>query len=320
VTVQDADRLFLQAFLSRRVISEQLANFLWERCIDAAKSVNEDLEFPRSGVGEVIHRLQQKLQPLGMDIKVVGDEYSDNICYTVVNIQGDGVAEIATNYAQNEVQFFKAVVEQIMLAKNEAYCIGSMAALRVAGGMKRAQAEKLLKSFVHESWLAGLDGGHFALGTRALAELETYLKNHYEDLGYFECVICHSIITRGLRCCHAQCQTRIHHRCFAKYNTNQRQYVCPSCRQDWSEEHNRARMAPIGIEAFREGQDDRTMKRPQPASGESDEETEEGDAVDVDPSQSQEKEDRPAPARTKGSRAKAGGSRQRASVADEDEE
>jgi hypothetical protein len=43
-----------------------------------------------------------------------------------------------------------------MLAKNEAFCIGSMAALRVAGGMKRAHAEKLLKSLAHESWLVGL--------------------------------------------------------------------------------------------------------------------------------------------------------------------
>jgi hypothetical protein len=35
--------------------------------------------------------------------------------------------------------------------------------------------------------------GRFALGPRTLAELETYLKNHYEDLSYFECVICHSV-------------------------------------------------------------------------------------------------------------------------------
>ena len=82
-------------------------------------------------------------------------------------------------------------IEQIMLAKNEAFCIGSMAALRSASGMTRNQAQSLLKSFVHESWLTMLcvpklqtsdladssyrDEGKYVLGPRAEAELETYL-------------------------------------------------------------------------------------------------------------------------------------------------
>jgi hypothetical protein len=46
-------------------------------------------------------------------------------------------------------------------------------------------------------------------------------------------------------------------------------------------------MALIGVEAFREGQDDRTMKRPQAASaGESDEESE---TPEPEPSQTQQK-------------------------------
>ena len=165
------------------------------------------------------------------------------------------------------------------------------------------------------------DHGRYALGPRALAELETYLKNHYDDLGYNECVICHSVrqvlslaqfnpqsllhqvITRGLRCCHAQCQTRIHHGCLTRYTVNQERYICPSCRQDWSQPQNRDRMPHIGAEAFREGQDDRTMKRPQVASeGESDEEMD--DTVEVEASQSQGKTTRSAQQRTKNPRAK----------------
>jgi hypothetical protein len=51
-------------------------------------ALNDDIEFPRGErVGDVVHRLQQKLQPLGMDIKVVTDEYTGTQYYAMVNDQ-----------------------------------------------------------------------------------------------------------------------------------------------------------------------------------------------------------------------------------------
>lgn len=81
------------------------------------------------------------------------------------------MAELATTYDQKEVQFFKALVrtnniltlksdhsqflqvEQIMLARNEAYCIRSIPAHKLGTGMTRVHAQNVLKNFVHESWL-----------------------------------------------------------------------------------------------------------------------------------------------------------------------
>jgi len=75
-------------------------------------------------------------------------------------------------------------------------------------------------------------------------------------------------------------------------------------------------MALIGVEGFREGQDDRTMKRPQAASaGESDEESEE--TPEPEPSQIQQK-GRSVSGHTNKQRTRATGSRRRASLDDEE--
>jgi hypothetical protein len=49
-------------------------------------ALNDDIEFPRENrVGDVIHRLQQQLQPLGMDIKLATDEYTGAQYYALVS-------------------------------------------------------------------------------------------------------------------------------------------------------------------------------------------------------------------------------------------
>ncbi|OSX65068.1 hypothetical protein POSPLADRAFT_1135283 [Postia placenta MAD-698-R-SB12] len=161
VSSNDVHRLFLQAMLSRRIMSRALAMKIWEKCIDAVKAANDTLDIPfsdnRNAWDAFVTQLNQSLNPLHLELEQRHDEISGKEMVVLVNRKGDEIAQMATEYSPLEIAFFKAVVEQIMLAPNESYSISSMAALRevssLKGNMTKTQAEVLLSSFVARGWL-----------------------------------------------------------------------------------------------------------------------------------------------------------------------
>lgn len=66
---------------------------------------------------------------------------------------------MATDYTAGEIAYFKAIVEQIMLAPRLSYSVSSLAALREVSevkpklNMSKSQAETVLGSFVAKGWL-----------------------------------------------------------------------------------------------------------------------------------------------------------------------
>jgi len=123
-----------------------------------------------------------------------------------------------------------------MLAPNESYCVPSMVALREAGNLPtksltKAQAEALLTSFVANGWLMLSPEGRYTLSSRAVMELQPFLKSTYED-EVLECTSCMEIVTKGISCYTPNCKCRLHNHCY-KLHMNTRQ-TCPSCQADWS--------------------------------------------------------------------------------------
>ncbi|KIY50938.1 hypothetical protein FISHEDRAFT_38594 [Fistulina hepatica ATCC 64428] len=164
VSAKDMDRLFLQAVLSRGVVTAKLARILWGKCILAVNNASEDLDLPvntddKDAWDGFLIKVNASLNDLDFEFRHFHDQVIDKDVYALVNRKGDEVAQMATDYSAVEIAFFKVVIEQIMLAPREAYSVSSLAALREISSIKpktnmtKSQGEALLSSFVARKWL-----------------------------------------------------------------------------------------------------------------------------------------------------------------------
>ncbi|KIJ68967.1 hypothetical protein HYDPIDRAFT_122903 [Hydnomerulius pinastri MD-312] len=296
VSSNDIQRLFLQAVFSRGILSFKHAHALWEKCIDAVKAAHPtlDVQFSnsRQDWDQFVVKINDALNPLDLEFRHLTDEHTGLEMYAVVNTKDDEIAQMATDYTPAEIAYFKAVVEQIMLAPHESYSVSSLAALREVNSLKtnmtKTQAEVVLGSFVAKGWLLKSKRGRYSLSTRTLLELLPYLKSNYPE-ECLECTICMEIVTRGIACNTPNCKTRTHLLCFTKYRA--RRANCPTCNKDWPQDAKN--LGQVGEAAIKDGQDEgrRVRRKSTAASDEEEEEEEEELRLDEDepsqPSQSQ---------------------------------
>ncbi|KAF8894537.1 Nse1 non-SMC component of SMC5-6 complex-domain-containing protein [Infundibulicybe gibba] len=263
VSSNDVQRLFLQAVLSRRVLSGKLAQLLWSKCIAAVKAADDTLAIPEStskeAWGQFLTKVNASLNDLDLEFQRLQDETTGWEMYALINRKGDAIAQMATDYTPGEIAYFKVIVEQVMLAPRESYSVSSLAALREVASIKpksnmsKAQAEVVLGSFVAQGWLLKSKRGRYSLSARSLLELMPYLKSTYPD-ELIECTICMEVMTRGIACSTANCKTRMHFHCFSTFR--RRQEKCPSCKAQWPERATDSSLIPIGEGAVKDGQDD----------------------------------------------------------------
>jgi len=303
VSSNDVQRLFLQAILSRGILSYAHAQALREKCVASVLAADDSLDIEyqdgRPAWEAFVTNINQALDCLDLDFRQLSDEQTGREMYGLVNRKGDEIAQMATDYTPAEITFFKAIVEQIMLSPRHAYSISSLAALREVShfksNMTKTQAEIVLGSFVARGWLVKSARGRYSLSTRTLLELGPYLKSTYPD-EHLECNICFEMITRGVACYTPNCQTRIHYHCFQRHR--RRSSKCPSCSADWPQEQGKPLLA-VGEDAVKEGQEEgRQVRRRDTEEADSgdDEQLEEPTYMEDDeqtPSQSQGTQRRP---------------------------
>lgn len=249
--------------------------------------------------------INDSLNCLDLEFRHLTDEQTGREMYAMVNRKDDEIAQMATDYTPVEIAYFKAVVEQIMLAPHEAYSVSSLLALREVNSLKtnmtKAQAEIVLGSFVAKGWLLKSRRGRYSLSTRTLLELLPYLKSSYPE-ECLECVICYEIITRGVACSTPNCKARLHYHCCRKYRS--RNAKCPACSQDWPQDPKN--MTAVGEEAIKDGQDEGRRVRRKSTEDRSDEEDEEEMEVEPSqPSQTQTQSQRKRKGKSKGKQKKA---------------
>ncbi|KAG5653976.1 hypothetical protein H0H81_008844 [Sphagnurus paluster] len=163
VSIEDVQRVFLQAILSRGVMSAKLAQTLWARSVSAVKAVDPNLDIPYSDSKDAwdafVTKINRSLDSLDLEFRHLHDESSGIETYALVNRKGDDVAQMATEYTPAEIGYFKAIIELIMLAPRESFCVASTVALREVSNIKpksnmsKTQAEVVLGSFVAKGWL-----------------------------------------------------------------------------------------------------------------------------------------------------------------------
>ncbi|KIM29007.1 hypothetical protein M408DRAFT_23223 [Serendipita vermifera MAFF 305830] len=264
VKQKDVHKLFKQAIISRRFVSEDLAAVLWKKCEDACISLNADIEaqFSREEIGTYINEINDTITPLSIEFKSRIDEVSGKRVWALVNTVDGEIAQLATEYTATEITYFKQLIDLIILAPADAFSVSSLAAIREVTNMKanmtKAQADAALQNFVANGWLYKSERGRYALSTRSLIELELYLRRTFEaDVP--ECTHCTELCTLGYACNNDEidvladededsgaCKIYIHRHCYISLRraaTAANPLKCPACGSDWTtapEEQGRA--------------------------------------------------------------------------------
>ncbi|KAF9428279.1 hypothetical protein BGZ94_002910 [Podila epigama] len=233
----DTHRLFLQGAISRRLMTDDVAQDLYRNACEAT-----NVQYDRANYSDFVAQLNEGLNSVEFEFRSAQDETNGIPVIALTNTNGQKIAQVATSYTPVELEYFKHLLDAIMMAADEAYCISSTAALNKAGNLKnkddksltlsKKDADALLDRFVADKWFIKSSAGAYSLSMRTILELHTYLKDAYEDQ-LLECSLCMETITKGQRCTVAACSTRIHHHCAADYfkNTNTR---CPACSSPWT--------------------------------------------------------------------------------------
>ncbi|KZV86559.1 hypothetical protein EXIGLDRAFT_223799 [Exidia glandulosa HHB12029] len=249
VSQHDATKLFIQGFMARRIMSDRVARLLYKKCcaaVTACMPGQEPCPWSEERFNQLIEAVSTKLNPLDLQVANTIDDQTGRKMWLILNMKGDELAQLATEYSAAEIAFFKQLIEEIVTAPNESYSISSIHALKQLKFAKvgnktitRAQGEVLLSSFVANGWLTKSARGRYMLGTRARMELEQYLLNNFEDLSADqECVICTALVFSGVRCTTTACKARLHKHCYEniqrRAETRNGKLDCPSCRSDWT--------------------------------------------------------------------------------------
>ncbi|KAF9130043.1 hypothetical protein BGW39_003531 [Mortierella sp. 14UC] len=228
----DTHRLFLQAVISRRYMKESTAIDLFSHASP----------FDQADFIEFVNQVNDSLNSVELEIRRTQDEATGDEVLALTNTNEQKIAQVATGYTPLELEYFKHLLDAIVMADDDLYCISSTAAVNEASKLKnkdnkslqltKSGAEELLTRFVQDMWFIKSKKGALSLSTRTLLELQTFLKEGYEDQ-LKECTLCLEILTKGQRCNVAACQARLHHHCAKTYLQNMINPHCPTCRSPW---------------------------------------------------------------------------------------
>ncbi|KAF9579325.1 hypothetical protein BGW38_004463, partial [Lunasporangiospora selenospora] len=164
--------------------------------------------FGQEDFSDFIAEVNEGLNGADLEIRKAADEITGIPVMALTNTNGEKIAQVATSYNPTELEYFKHLLDLIVTADDEVYCISSTAALHETGRLKnkedkplsltKREAELILDRFVADKWLIRSTAGAYSLSMRALLELQTYLKETYDEQ-IQECTLCMEIITKGQR-------------------------------------------------------------------------------------------------------------------------
>ncbi|WVW82064.1 hypothetical protein I302_104069 [Kwoniella bestiolae CBS 10118] len=265
-------RLFIQSMLSRRAIKEDVALEMYKRAVGACQAHDDTFrplhDTTLRGFRTFITDVSDILHDLGMEV-VLGQEQSGTGKSWVVlrNTDPSEVALQATDYTPLEIDYYRRVVKEIIesypansISHNQATSIVS----ELEGTMAKHVAESLLESLCSRGWLLRSKRRRYVLGVRAIAELETYLKQQFED--YMQnCKQCKRVMLDGVCCSKEGCEAHFHSYCYTSLLKLPRP-ACPECKSKFSEYEP----TPIGEKAVSRAEDDfrglrKKRKRPSAA-------------------------------------------------------
>ncbi|XP_053393735.1 non-structural maintenance of chromosomes element 1 homolog [Mercenaria mercenaria] len=225
---RDTHRMFLQSFMSKGILNANDVFKLLQSCCD---KYEEPIDDKRQHLLRYVHSINDVIRVFGMEIRKVIDEIDGTSHYGLVNTTETSITLLATSYAENDLQYFKKLVEQIVLSDSGS--IGSMAAVNIVDSltkkMSKSDAEQLLSRLIRDKWIGKLENGCVYIGTRGLLELEQYILEMFEVA--MRCNMCKKLCVQGENC--SNCEVKLHNHCAYKFFKDRPVRKCPECQKPW---------------------------------------------------------------------------------------
>ncbi|XP_029801860.1 non-structural maintenance of chromosomes element 1 homolog isoform X1 [Suricata suricatta] len=226
----DVHRRFLQLLMTHGVLEEQAVRHLQKHCYNVhdCTAAVEDLE-------DFINNINSVLESLYIEIKKGATEDDGRPVYALVNLATTSVSKMSSDFAENELDLFRKALDLII--DSETGFASSTNILNLVDQLKgkkmrKKEAEQVLQKFVQDKWLIEKEG-EFTLHSRAILEMEQYIRETYPDAVKI-CNICHSLLIQGQSC--ETCGIRMHLPCVAKYFRSSPEPRCPHCNDYWPHE------------------------------------------------------------------------------------
>ncbi|KAI9594001.1 Nse1 non-SMC component of SMC5-6 complex-domain-containing protein [Syncephalis fuscata] len=221
-------RAFLQSCIATQLVSEQDIFELYRRVCEATQATYNESQLP-----DFIAEVNRGIDKYDLEFRKAANEDTGVIYWALVNTNGDKIAQYATGYSSQELQYFKRILDKIIKPDDEVFAVSSIHALNDAPAtMTRVNTEALLNRFIADGWLSHSSNGYYALGIRCLLELQTSLKDEYMILK--ECTLCMDIISKGERCDDERCDARLHYHCAQRYFRPDVPHKCLICQKPWT--------------------------------------------------------------------------------------
>lgn len=209
--VQNVEHTLLQTLLSRPFFTEvQYKSLLKEHDID-----------PR----DFLEDANLKLNPIGLELRSVASDYTDDVYYGVCQVYEDSNASEGLGLKADVVQLFYKFLD--LLINNDerntsAVPIGAL--LDRVEGMPASQAQDAIHKLAKLGYFE-ITGERIIIGPRGLLEFRpTFTKLDANGESVLQhCAICLDVALAGLKCPH--CETYVHKRCAGAIGG-----VCPVCK------------------------------------------------------------------------------------------
>ncbi|XP_068178217.1 non-structural maintenance of chromosomes element 1 homolog isoform X1 [Antennarius striatus] len=228
----DLHRRFLQTMMSTGVTDERGAMELYKCCCGTSSSPITPDKF-----NDFIDTINSKLQPLFIQIRKGTSEDDGRQYYALVNMAETDVTRMSSDYADNELELFRKVLDLIVGSEN-----GSASSSDILNStdsmtmkkLKKSETQNLLNRLVRDKWL-NEEHGEYTLSTRCIIEMEPYIRTMYQDQ-VKACHICHNTAFQCQICENPTCGIKIHNPCVARIFSGRTEPRCPACDDFWPHE------------------------------------------------------------------------------------
>ncbi|KAF2828884.1 hypothetical protein CC86DRAFT_199400 [Ophiobolus disseminans] len=259
-------RAFLHAFLTHSVMTVDevkpiLATVMTAKNPDRPWTAG-DVTAPH--ITSTLQTINAKLSSYDFEIRSTKDQHTKLTLYALVNKTSDALTQLATKFSPAEIAYIRRVLDAMFETNNthtrEVMALKHTEASNLArprrnrqsqinadedatqttdAGISIPEADLVLTSLVHSSFLQKSRAQYFSLAPRALMELRGYLKETYNDPPFSDdpvirirdCEGCREIVTHGIRCNNRECGVRWHDACASSYYRGRGggNRKCPSC-------------------------------------------------------------------------------------------
>lgn len=181
----------------------------------------------RESLKESLAKINQKINPLLMDIKEVKCDLTGETMFVIYHTTGESFFTRCCPFSKGQLDYLKQILVAIILSDGGQ--IGHIEALNTCEGLSKSEADAALGSFLQAKLLSRVKGRAYCLSPLTVVEFAQFFNNSFPD-NLHSCDLCKQLVFVGKTC--QGCSNKFHYHCRRKWLTNRSD--CPNCQMSWN--------------------------------------------------------------------------------------